>query len=1480
MSSIDSRIVTMKFDNASFSRGVSSTLDLLAKLKSAVTGLPSSSKNLGEVSAAANKFSTASMQNEIGAVTRSFSVMGAAGIAAIATIANRATLAGIQLTKSLTIAPISEGLSEYETNLNSIQTILANTGLEGQKGLDKVNGALDELNHYSDKTIYNFSEMARNIGTFTAAGVNLEPATEAIKGIANLAAVSGSNSQQASTAMYQLSQALAAGRVSLMDWNSVVNAGMGGEVFQDALKETARVHGVAVDQIVSDAGSFRASISEGWITSDILTETLSKFTGDLSRAQLESMGYTEKQIDGIIKMGKTAVDAATKVKTVSALINTLQETATSGWAQTWQLILGDFGEAKKMFTAANDVLGGMLSESAKRRNAMFREWNKMGGRDVAIEAISNAFQALLNVIRPVRDAFRTVFPPMTGKGLFAITETLRDFTEGLILSKDSMKDVQTIFEAIFGVLGIGVDIVQGIIKYFATFIGLLTGSTGGLLDLVASVAEIVKSFTEWVRAGDKIGDFFDMIIDARAKVLGPVIETFGEWLSVLAGFVSSGADVAIETLVDAFVYLQPILNDIIEGLKEAAGVVQTYLIDAFEKLKPVLVEVKEAIGDAFGSLSGIGGSVGGAFGGLANMFDIGDSADVAAEGIEKVKGSLGSIGGSAAGGAKTGLAAFGEWLKDFGSFLLDVGSKVLDAIIWVGEALYDEFKGLTSSGSDYIGIIKDFLGDIFSNIADALSDISFGEIIIALNTALMGGIGASFTRFLWNFGGVFKDMRQMFQGVGDILDQATSNLKTMQTDIRSNIILKIAVALGILAAALYVLSTIDSEDLGKALGGLTALLIALVGAIVILEKTMPDESSIKGALNLAAISVVIVGLGIAMLTMAAAMKILSTMDADEIKKGLIAFTTILAGIVGATAILNKAGGSKSMVGAAVAIGIMSVSLLALSGALKKYAKMDTDMMVEGGLKIAGLILGLGLAFQAFRAGGAVAGAAAILVASFALKKITNAVEELSKLDSGDSWQAILTLGGALLVLAAGSFAMSYGVAGAAALILVAQGLKMLLPSLHDLADMPWKTLLSTIGKLALVLVVIGTLGIVAGAGLAILGAGLILFGTGLLLAGAGTFLFATGMSVLATVGVAAMAVLIESINMFLEAIPGFMRRLKEGLVETARTIKESGPAFIRAGTAIMISFLKSIRKLTPQFGKTFRVILAEILKTLRLASPDIVRTGIKLLMDLIEGLNRNMEKISRAALDLIIKFIGGLNDGMHRITNAGVRLAVKFINSVAQKLRDLTFDLWEAAKTAAGGIITGLLDGMNAGLQDIKNKAAELAMAIPNKLGDVLKINSPSKVTHELGLGVGEGLADGIDAGANAVRNSADGMARGALDTIKASMNKISDASLKDLDIVPTIAPVLDLTKMSQEANKISSMLDLNPIRPDVSYAQAADLSARHRASVENEASSQKSESPNVTLTQNNYSPKSLSNVEIYRDGKSLIALAKEALRK
>ena len=364
---VDERVVEMRFDNKQFEQNIQTSLSSIDKLKHSLN-LEGAAKGLESVNTAASRCNMSPLSNAVETVKIKFSAMEVMALTALQNITNSALNAGEKLVSAFTIDPIKSGFQEYETQINAVQTILANTSSKGTT-LEQVNNALDELNHYADMTIYNFTEMTRNIGTFTAAGVDLNTSVAAIKGIANLAAVSGSTSQQASTAMYQLSQALAAGTVKLQDWNSVVNAGMGGQVFQDALKETARVHHIAIDELIKDEGSFRETLSKGWLTSDILTETLAKFTGDLNENQLRTMGYTDEQIQSIVKMGQTANDAATKVKTFSQLFDTLKEAAQSGWTQSWEIIVGDFEEAKERLTEVSDIFSGFIGASADRRNA-------------------------------------------------------------------------------------------------------------------------------------------------------------------------------------------------------------------------------------------------------------------------------------------------------------------------------------------------------------------------------------------------------------------------------------------------------------------------------------------------------------------------------------------------------------------------------------------------------------------------------------------------------------------------------------------------------------------------------------------------------------------------------------------------------------------------------------------------------------------------------------------------------------------------------------------------------------------------------------------------------------------------------------------------------------------------------------------------------------------------------------------------------
>lgn len=456
---VDERVVEMRFDNHQFEQNVSTTMSTLDKFKQKLK-FNGATKGLEEVGAAAQKVDMRGLGAGVETVTAKFSALQVMGVTALANITNSAVNAGKRIVSALTIDPIKTGFQEYETQMNAVQTILANTQSKGST-IDDVNKALDELNHYADLTIYNFTEMTRNIGTFTAAGVDLKTSVSAIQGIANLAAVSGSTSQQASTAMYQLSQALAAGTVKLMDWNSVVNAGMGGEIFQNALKKTSELLGTGAEAAIKAKGSFRESLSTGWLTSQVLTETLKKFTTsganeyvaeytglsvDAIQAALDSAkaqygeaeaidqaakalakksGKNEKEIKDALSMAKTAQDAATKVKTFSQLWDVMKEAAQSGWSKTWQLIIGDFEEAKNLLTPLSDFFTNIIGKMSDARNNLLE--SALGKK---FSSLSKTLDTILAPAKKAADTITTVTDAVSDLGNIVDDVILGKFGNG------------------------------------------------------------------------------------------------------------------------------------------------------------------------------------------------------------------------------------------------------------------------------------------------------------------------------------------------------------------------------------------------------------------------------------------------------------------------------------------------------------------------------------------------------------------------------------------------------------------------------------------------------------------------------------------------------------------------------------------------------------------------------------------------------------------------------------------------------------------------------------------------------------------------------------------------------------------------------------------------------------------------------------------------------------------------------------------
>lgn len=1428
---IDERVVEMRFDNRQFEQNVQTSLSTLDKLKKGLD-LDGAAKGLEDLGDAAKKCDMSALSSSVETVRAKFSALQIVAMTTLSNITNSALNAGKQLVSALTIDPIKSGFQEYETQIGAVQTILANTQHEGTN-LQQVNRALDELNTYADKTIYNFTEMTRNIGTFTAAGVNLQTSVDSIKGIANLAAISGSTSQQASTAMYQLSQALAAGKVSLMDWNSVVNAGMGGKVFQDALVRTSELLGTGAQNAINMYGSFRESLTKGeWLTTEVLTETLKQFAGAYTEADLIQQGFSEEQAREITKMAQTAEDAATKVKTFTQLWDTLKESAQSGWTSTWEILVGDFEEAKELLTEISNTVGGMISESAQARNdflsgglssgwkqlldqgiadeagfidsiqavaresgdafdkmvadsesfsdalkqgltdgiissdtlseAVFNLQSKMSGmsqeerkaagyttemveqiealssglqngtismdeftekilkpsgRENLIESVWNAAKGLMSVITPIKDAFRDIFPPATSDQLYALTESLRSFSERLTISDETADKLQRTFKGLFSILDLGRQALMAALS-------IVTPMAGGMGSLADGILTVTAT----------IGDFLIGINNAAKK--GEVFNKVAQGISTVLEFVVSGIQSVVEVLGNVFAVPG------LEALQELLGRLQT-------RIGQVL--------DAFNSLG----------------FGVDDA----------VKTMDSAVGNS-------------KFLQMFQTL----------------------FNGLKTIASGIIAV----LGGLSATLIDAIGNADFSGIIDLLNGISLGGIVIGITKFMNSLTKSFDDVGGLLDNVKGILDGVRGCFEAYQTQLKAGTLLKIATAIGVLAASIVVISLIDSAKLTASLGAITVLFAELMASMAVFSRISGEvKGVIKGTTAMIGISasvlllasalkkisdiepeqmvVALAGIAGLMTTMVAAAKVLGSGSSAIIKgatqmvvfagaikmlasactdlaqldfaglvKGLTGVGVLMAevslftntvkinkgAVTTATGILVLASAMKvfasackdfgqmnigelvkglSSVGAVLleivaftkltgnAKGLVSIGLamIEIGAAMKIFASamadfggMSLEAIGKGLLAIGGALAEVAIAMRAMPKNLIVTGAGLVTVGA-ALNVLADALGKMG----GMSWEGIakslVAMGGALAELAIGLNLMNGTLAGSAAMLVAAGALAVLTPVLFTLGSMSWESIAKGLITVAGAFTVIGTAGALLtpllptilglGGAFALIGVGIAGLGAGLLLVGTGLTAIAVGITGLATSLGAGVTIIVAGLTSIITGIaaliPAIAQELGEAVVAFAEVITNGAPAIGNAVKALVLTLVDVLVECVPAIADGALELIAGVLAALVTYTPQIVDSIMQFLVEVIEGLARNIPSLIQSVVDLLMSFFSGIVSALGSIDTDSLLKGIAGIGLLSGIM-------------VALGALAGLIPSAMVGVLGLGVVMAELAVVL------------------------------------------------------------------------------------------------------------------------------------------------------------------------
>lgn len=902
-----------------------------------------------------------------------------------------------------------DGLAEYKNKLGSIQTIMTNTEWEipdSSVRMRRVSGALETLNDYADKTIYSFADMTKNIGTFTAAGVSLDKSAVAIKGISNLAAASGSDTNQASMAMYQLSQALASGRVALQDWNSVVNAGMGGKLFQDRLTQTAEKMGHARDM----TKSFRDSLKDGWLTSEVLLETLREFSEDQSM-----------------------LDAATKVKSFGQLVDTVQEAIGSGWATTWEYFLGGFEEAKSLWTSIGDIVNPFVSDDqgtyydsvlgitrslGNYRNAMLKTWKDMGGQEALFNTIKNSFEIVFGAMTKFREGFRSVIGDykQAATVFYGFTKALESVTNNI---KNNTYLFSTI-NAIGKMVGQTFLTLGFILQQVGRGLKTVGRDSGSILMPLRTAAESISRFMEAIRSSDNAHIIFYHIGKTIANVFNIII-TVGRIVifvikDILRGFSQFGNSKGLVTVATT-------LSDVTGKLLTFVKAIEKFVLSSnkFEQIGGTIGKVMSSISNAFSGvfsklkmLANPFGNAEAIFSGAAGIFN------KLGSGLANIINNIGSVMSQSWDSLVSGVKASYAALKDaFVSF--DVAS-IIKALI--GLFAFDKWLKFKSSKGSILDKVFDKFKEMFSGGKEQAS-------------------------------GLIDEVKGVFTSL-----QGTINSFTQSVKIGS--LLMIAVALGILALSIDKLSKIDMKDLSK---GMIALGFAMQGLMRIMKVVTAAQSIPKGA------ATTMIGFAIALRIMASAMIALSKIDSDKMDEAVGGILVLITAMVKVMEKMDKLKGTEASMGKLIAFAI---ALRILVWSVKALAKLEPEKLAQGMTGVLVLMYALvkvSKAMQDVKVSPKSMGAMMMFVLS--LRMLVWSVKALAKLDMmqmGASVVAVVVLLKALSSAANSVSEVTVKFSAMMALIAFALSARILVNAVAVLANFAIDRMAASAGMVGLLLI--------------------------------------------------------------------------------------------------------------------------------------------------------------------------------------------------------------------------------------------------------------------------------------------------------------------------------------------------------------------------------------------------------------------------
>ena len=1615
MATIDERVVSLKMNNKQFLSAIKESASSMDRLKDSLKmqGAADGLSRIGEIAKNTTLGDLATKALDIGknmTVMQGLAVTAFGGIGVAALNAGRSVVSGF-------IGTIKDGFNEYELKMRAIQTIMANTVEKGTT-LGEVKTSLAELNTYADKTVYSFSDMTHAIGLFTAAGVDLQTSVASIKGLSNLAAASGSTAQQTATAYTQLSQAIAAGAVHLQDWNSLVQAGMGGESFRNALIETSRMMGTGYDEAIAKDGNFRESLKEDWLTAQVMTTTLTALTNDLSESQLVEMGYSEEQAHKLKQFAQGAFDAATKIRTFSQLIDTTKEAIGSGWAETFEILFGDFEEASVLFTSIGDWLGGVIKASADARNGFLQMWKDLGGRTALVQGLGNIFQAIIKVLGQIGTAFRRVFMNASAEGLVRITKAFADFTSKLIITNNFADKLEWTFTGLFSVFHIFATIIGEVAQVIFTVASHIisalfpafTGINSGVFQITKVLGKAIYWFDQWFTKLDLGGKLLKLLlppIDLVGKAIKWLVDgihSFIIWLDF--GSKATALGNSLKGLASKFGLIKEALKNSIIGreftaaidsIKSGIDAAKTKLHEfgqsVGDKLKTKLLSGKSALSDYFKgfdfngmtSSEAIIASLGQKFDELGQKLKISEKVqwlkeklielkDAIVEAWNAVQNSsvwdhLGKSFADIGGKIKEVALAFQEWVnghsavkekaKEAASAVSGVGSAAAQAAKETGQAakenflkkwfedikqvaravhlpeLFDTIKQKFQEFKDFVTEtfapkVKDAVknafgavGEALGNANDNLKSYDMGKILVG---AIGGGVLIAFTRWINSFKKNFDKIGNMADKLGDVFDKLGGVLEAFEQKVKAKALLTIAIALGVLAGALILMSLVPAPKLLVTLAVLkflfnmmddmlesmtkmvafkndslriVAMLIALGAAMVLMATAVRILAGmdLKGAvIGMAAMKILMMtmqefmtkmaetkgvekGAGI-LLALAASCVILSlavytlgSMNTGKAVQGVVTLAAVVAILAGFMMLVSK---DPYMGKGALLLLSLAVSCNILVSAIWMLGTMNTGKLLQG-------VIALGVIIAALSAALVVAGhsnargAASMFAMAAAVTALVGAVYLLGSMSIGTLAKGLISLAIGLGILAASMAAASAFQNGAVALGIASVSFILLAGALKQLSTISWGEL--AIGLVALaggfaVLLIASAVAQTVAVGLVLLTAALLAIGLALLPISIGMAAFAAVLGICATTGAAAFLVLTEGLKQLGAILPQLAIDLANAIANFIITLGAKAPELAVAMGQLIGALIYAINVNIPGVVAALFILIQALLTELSNHAYEFGAKGAEILANFLNGIADNIGKVIDAATNVIINFLDGIARNGPKIIDKGLWTVLQLLRGVRDAITKYSAQFRQVGLEIGWAIIDGVTGGLAGKAWKIGSQLVQGAKNGISKLKNALGIHSPSRVMKEIGGYMGEGLAIGIRDEHQNIAEASTGLGKAAYNALDKALDGVNDLIEEDPSFQPEIKPILDLEELKKQAGGIGGLI------PAVGVTASIANSARPAAPIAVDTSDTKSQNgvTNITFNQTNNSPEALDAATIYRNTNTQLAMAKDKL--